>query len=253
MNGRTGSPQAWSDYIVYVDESGDHGLASMDPAYPLFVLAFCIFDKRTLSDSVVPAVLRFKFEQFGHDQVVLHEHEIRKAKGTFRFLVNAERRERFMISLNEVVAATSFTVVAVVIRKDALVGRYSEPQNPYVLAMEFGLERVCRFLGEHGQRGRLTHCVFERRGAKEDQELELEFRRVTDGASAAWSQASLDIIMADKKSISTGLQLADLVARPIGLHVLRPSQANRAYGLVEPKLRRGPGGQILGYGLKVFP
>jgi hypothetical protein len=29
-----------SDYIVYVDESGDHGLVSVDPEYPVFVLAF---------------------------------------------------------------------------------------------------------------------------------------------------------------------------------------------------------------------
>ena len=36
-----------SEYIVYVDESGDHGLVSIDPTYPLFVLAFCIFHKPT--------------------------------------------------------------------------------------------------------------------------------------------------------------------------------------------------------------
>ena len=59
--------------------------------------------------------------------------------------------------------------------------------------------------------------------------------------------------MADKKSISTGLQLADLVARPVGIHVLRPGQANRAYDIVAAKFRRSPGGQMLGWGLKVFP
>ncbi len=30
----------FSDYIVYVDESGDHGLQNLDPNYPVFVLAF---------------------------------------------------------------------------------------------------------------------------------------------------------------------------------------------------------------------
>jgi hypothetical protein len=59
--------------------------------------------------------------------------------------------------------------------------------------------------------------------------------------------------MADKKTITTGLQLADLVARPIGLHALRPQQENRAYDLLQPKLRRGPRGQLDGFGLKVFP
>ncbi|MDR2189439.1 MAG: DUF3800 domain-containing protein [Azonexus sp.] len=35
----------WSDTIIYVDESGDHSLESIDPEYPVFVLAFCIFRK----------------------------------------------------------------------------------------------------------------------------------------------------------------------------------------------------------------
>lgn len=35
----------FSDYIVYVDESGDHSLDSINSEYPLFVLSFCIFRK----------------------------------------------------------------------------------------------------------------------------------------------------------------------------------------------------------------
>ena len=30
-------------YIVYVDESGDHGLTKVDRQFPVFTLAFCIF------------------------------------------------------------------------------------------------------------------------------------------------------------------------------------------------------------------
>ena len=38
----------FSDYIVYVDESGDHSLESINPEYPLFVLSFCIFLKNAI-------------------------------------------------------------------------------------------------------------------------------------------------------------------------------------------------------------
>lgn len=244
---------AFGDYIVYVDESGDHGLARMDPDYPVFVLAFCIFEKRALASEVVPAVMRFKFTHFGHDQVVLHEHDIRKSKGPFRILLRAERRSAFLGDLNALMTAAPFTVVAVVILKEHLARQYTDPANPYVLAMEYGLERVCAFLRERGQAGRLTHFVFESRGAKEDAELELEFRRVTAPSSATCRQVPVDLLMANKQTITTGLQLADLVARPIGLRVLRPEQANRAYDLLEPKLRRSPDGRIDGWGLKVFP
>lgn len=243
----------FGDYIVYVDESGDHGLDRMDPHYPVFVLAFCIFEKAVFADAIVPAMLRFKFGHFGHDQVVLHEHEIRKAKNAFRFLTKAELREAFMRDLNALVAAAPFTIVAVVIRKERLAVQYSQPRNPYTLAMEYGLERVCAFLRERRQAGKVTPFVFEKRGEKEDAELELEFRRLTGPLRTVCGSVLAEILMADKKSVSTGLQLADLVARPIGLHVLRPEQGNRAFGVLEPKLRRSPGNQVLGWGLKVFP
>ncbi|MCE2953641.1 MAG: DUF3800 domain-containing protein [Gemmatimonas sp.] len=241
------------DYIVYVDESGDHGLQSTDPNYPLFVLAFCIFEKSALANTVVPAMLRFKFAHFGHDQVVLHEHEIRKAKNAFRFLTDASLRAAFMKDMSTLIDIAPFTIVAIVIQKERLVKKYHRPENPYAIGLEYGLERVCAFLHENGQDGKLTHFVFECRGPKEDKELELEFRRVTGGANATCSKIPIEIIMADKKTITTGLQLADLVARPIGLHVLRPEQVNRAYDLIQPKLRRGPRGQLDGFGLEVFP
>ena len=254
------APAPYGDYIVYVDESGDHGLASMDPTYPIFVLAFCIFERQTLAAELVPAVMRFKFAHFGHDQVVLHEHEIRKATNQFRFLTDAARRQPFMEGLNALVSVAPFTVVAVVIEKEPLARRHrdgdGESRNPYTLAMAYGLERVCAFLRERGRAGRLTRVVFESRGAKEDAELELEFRRVTSvarGPNAVCHQIPVDVLLADKKTISTGLQLADLVARPIGLRVLRPGQANRAYERIASKLRRGPGEEIAGWGLTVLP
>jgi len=42
----------FSDYIVYVDESGDHGLNSVDTTYPIFVLAFCIFKKHNYATHI---------------------------------------------------------------------------------------------------------------------------------------------------------------------------------------------------------
>ena len=45
-----------SDYIVYVDESGDHGLLSIDPQYPVFVLAFCVFHKEDYRLIASPAL-----------------------------------------------------------------------------------------------------------------------------------------------------------------------------------------------------
>ena len=59
--------------------------------------------------------------------------------------------------------------------------------------------------------------------------------------------------MIPKSANSVGLQMADLMARPVGIHHVRPHQPNRAYSIVETKLRRSPGGKIEGWGLKVIP
>ncbi len=46
----------FSDYVIYVDESGDHDLNSIHEDFPLFVLAFCIFKKSDYIREVVPAI-----------------------------------------------------------------------------------------------------------------------------------------------------------------------------------------------------
>ncbi len=55
--------------------------------------------------------------------------------------------------------------------------------NPYHLALVYGLERIYSFLRERQQTQKRTHIIFECRGKKEDKDLELEFRRVCDGAN----------------------------------------------------------------------
>ena len=132
----------FDDYIVFVDESGDHGLESVDSNYPVFILAFCLFPKTIYAESVAPAILKFKFKYFGHDQVILHEHDIRKAKGPFNILQNKNTRAPFMNDLNSRVEQSQFELVASAIRKDKLNRQYSTPENPYHIALGFGLERI---------------------------------------------------------------------------------------------------------------
>lgn len=243
----------FSDYIVYVDEAGDHSLATIDSSFPVFVLAFCIFDKRQYINETTPAVQQFKFNYFGHDMTILHEREIRKSIEPFNILQNRNIRQSFMNDLSQLMNDAPFTLVASCIDKQHFVNRRGNNENPYHVAMQFGLERVFYFLQQHQQVHKKTHIVFERRGKKEDNELELEFRRLLDQSQVNGMSASLDIIFADKKVNSSGLQLADMVARPVGRHIMDPQQPNRAYDIIETKFRRSPQGNIKGWGLKCYP
>lgn len=239
-----------SEFIIYVDESGDHSLESIDPDYPVFVLSFCIFHKDKYVNHLTPAIRNLKFATFGHDMVVLHESDIRRKKGTFAHL-SREPRETFMTRLTDIISESDFQLVAVVIDKRELSNRYTQPAHPYHLALEFGLERIYRLLKEAGQDDALTYLVCEARGKKED--AELEFRRIRDGTNYFHKRLPFDLIIADKKTNSEGLQLADLTARPIGLSVLRPKQDNHAALILEGKFYRDKTGNKSGMGLKIFP
>lgn len=250
-------PGRFSNYVVYVDESGDHGMQTVDPDYPVFVLSFCVFHKRHFCEKVVPALQKFKFNHFGHDHVVLHEHEIRKEKGNFKFKSRAEKHE-FLSQLTDIIAAGNFILISCVIDKGRLRAKEEQQSNPYHLALGFCLETLYEFLQEKRQDGALTHVVVECRGTKEDKDLELEFRRICDGANRERQRLPFEIVFADKKTNSAGLQLADLVARPVGLSVLRPDQDNRAFDVLKRKFFCSGGRERVGegyenWGLKIHP
>ncbi len=244
---------SFGNYIIYADESGDHSLTSINVEYPVFVLAFCIFRKADYSAVAVPQVQQLKFRFWGHDDIILHGHEIRKQHGDFRILLHPETRAAFITEMSAVMERIPFTLIAAVIDKSRHVKQYANPANPYELALTFCMERLHHWLKAEGEADKLTHVIVERRGRTEDQLLELEFRRIADGRNAAGKMPNLAIRFMDKKHNSTGLQIADLVAHPIGRCVMKPQQPNRAYDIIKAKFRRGPTGKTEGFGLKVFP
>lgn len=242
----------FSDYIVFVDESGDHNLERINAEWPLFVLSFCVFPVDAYVHQVIPAIRALKCKIFGHDLVVFHEREIRKKQNAFSHL-SEEVRNQFLYELTEIIQESDVTIVAVVIDKTRHRTKYRTPEHPYHLAMQFGLERIADYLSLQDQTTKRTPVIFESRGKEEDKELELEFLRVCAGGNRNYQPYLFDLHLAEKKCNSDGLQLADLTARPIGLSVLRPQQPNRAWNVIERKLYRGRKGFLYGNGLKIFP
>lgn len=246
-----------SEYIIFADESGDHGLASINPEYPVFVLSFCIFKKYDYIRQMAPLISELKFDFFGHDNVILHAHDIRKSKGSFRILLNPVIRSYFIERLNEAMETAPFTIIATVINKTPLKNSFKEQHNPYDIALLFCLERLSAFMKEKDQHTRLTHILVEGRGTQEDKDLELAFRRICDGQNDLGRQIGkldcFDMIFTDKKTNSIGLQIADLVAHPIGRNTIKPEQENRAFDIIKHKFWKNANGIVKGYGCKIFP
>jgi hypothetical protein len=238
-----GAVSEFSDYIVFVDESGSPTVSQVDSAYPIFVLVFCVINKSVYADKIQPAVERLKFEFFGHDMTILHARDIRKPIGDFRILQNETVRTRFNQRLADLIESADIHLIAQIIDKREWKKQIEGAFDPYHSALRLCLAKLWRFLLGRGQSGRITHIIAEARGKTEDRELLLEFHRfynemsIGTVESPAWGgEIFLDLQFASKKTNSAGLQLADLVAHPIGRNHLKPEQINRAFDILVAKL-----------------
>jgi len=240
----------FSDYIVYVDESGDHSLTSIDKDYPIFVLVFVIFKKNDYLQ-LVKEFKNFKFKHFGYDTVILHENEIRREKGPFKILKTKEKKELFLSELTEIIDKTKCTILSCIIDKNKLTTKYETPKNPYDISLKFLIERLYLFLREKNQIKKTTHIIVEARGRKEDEELKKEFQNIINN-NYFKTILPFELIIANKQINSDGMQLADLIARPIGRKYLKPDQNNKAFEIIKNKFRK-VNGTYKNYGIKIFP
>lgn len=243
----------FNKYLVFVDESGDHHLCPHNQEFPLFILVFCIIERTHYASFITPKFLELKLKYFQDPHVVFHEREIRKAIGQFTFLSNTALREAFFNDLNYFMQQAEYKIIVSVINKKLLQSCYNSPVNPYELSTIFCLERLQLFLQDMKEDRELT-IIFEARGKKEDDELELSFRRITDRGKRYYTSFGkrFDLKILQKTSNCFGLQLSDLIARPIGRHILKPEQPNRAYEIIKNKFHSVEG-KMEGYGLKIFP
>ena len=242
-----------SNFLVFADESGDHGLARINPDYPVFVLSCCIFRKDDYIERVCPGLQRFKMRWWPHDAVVLHSAQIKRQEPPFAFLQEIDKREKFMNDLTSTLEEMPFVLVAEAIHKERLKQRYAEPDNPYALALKFCMERVHAYLRERGESDVELHFLVEKRGKTEDIELVRVFQRICAGNSHWGRLPGFSIEFFDKKANLPGLQVADLVGTPIGRHVHRPEQPNRAFEMIRRKFRCSTSGVYRGWGFKIFP
>lgn len=226
---------AFSDYIIYADESGSPVLSADHEDYPVFVLVFLIVRKDYYATTLVPQVQLLKFDYVGHDQLILHERDIRRQSNQFAFLqVDPTVRASFIARVNDIMKGAEVDICCAIIDKTKLQGKYASPWSPYDLALTFCMEKAASVLWRKGERMTDVNVIFEARGANEDRQLELEFRRIAGGSprigdrTLTLAQYNWSAMFVDKRANSTGLQMADLAARPLDRSALATCvQTNR--------------------------
>ena len=239
---------------LFLDESGDHNLAVIDPQYPLFVLGGVIIDKEYAEGELTERLNRFKRDLFGCTDIVLHTADIARNRNGFERVKEQEFRERFTRELNALMAGLQYAVVACAIRKDAHLARYGVAAlDPYMLSLDVLVERFCFEIG-HGGSGVI---VAEKRDPTLDRELDIAWLNLKIQGTRYVKAKDIEsrvvgLNLRAKTENIAGLQLADLVVSPIGRHILgKPERED--FRVVREKFRRNARGEYQGFGLVVLP
>lgn len=239
--------------IMFMDESGDHSLDKIDNSYPMFVLAGCIFDLDYI-ETMEAMVNNLKVKHFGDSKIILRSYDIRKQKKSFSILVDKNKRQIFYNDLNDLIKSLKFTVIAAAINKNQLKNQYYDPSNPYDLCLQFILERAIMYLGLSGEKMMFR---IESRESHNDQKLAKEyeeFRSVDSGFFKVEEKRSklLDLSFNQKSQNVPGMQIADLIAYPIGKWVLDSNAENIPFEIIKNKIHQ-KNGSFKNCGLKIFP
>ncbi len=148
-----------------------------------------------------------------------------------------------------------YTALVCAVRKDEHFSRYgANALDPYALSLRVLVERFYFEIDRSDHQGVI---VAESRDQILDYNLKQEWESLkvkgTEYLAASQLTARItDLSLQHKRANLVGLQIADLIVTPAGRHVLE-KPAREDWEIIQGKLRRGKGGQVLGYGLVVLP
>ena len=233
--------------IAFIDESGDHNLSiqKLDNLYNVFVLCAVLFHEESAYFEFDKTLKKLKQEYFGSADLILHTREMNRPDYSTNVLYQKFKKNDFRSSfydaINNLIDQTDFSVIATVINKIQLVEKYGEfAQDPYLLSFDSVLNRI---LFDSKDKVKIYP---ESRCNSENNKLEIAFlhtkvtgTRFIKGAEI--SKRVIDFKLLQKSTNSSGLQLADLVATPIGRHILGkfPKPKNEvSYSTIKQKIRR---------------
>jgi hypothetical protein len=233
---------------MFVDESGDDNLATINPQFPVLGIGGVIFDEAAYLATENQKIKDFKIAEIGNDATVLHSYDIRKKQKDFAFLNDPARLASFLAAYQSLVGSLNFSFVSRIIDKQAHLTKYPNPYNPYEWVMELILESYSKILYRRREQGKI---IVEARGGTQDRALRhaynLVMQRGTNYVSANQLQNTImSLSFAPKTANINGLQIADISIYTVTATVLYQKFNRRDYLFLRPKFD-------LHHGLKTFP
>lgn len=216
-------------YRMYVDETGNADLeASADPVHRFLSLTGIMVKRKDMQALAIPEIRRIKAEilELDPDDVhPLHRKEIIEKAYPFHMLRKAEKEAEFNAAILKLLTDLNYTVVTVVIDKQAHLARYKNwARDPYHYCLQVLFERYCLFLYRRKAKG---DVMAEARGKGQDRRLRAAYEYLYDNPAPIWPKVVAQCLTSKKLKIYrkdqdvVGLQLADLIANPSALYARR--------------------------------
>lgn len=251
------------EFFIFLDECGIHDMTISDGDFPMFCLCAVIVDRERFP--VFDRLWKtWKSQWLGSWQARVHEPAVRRRSGMFHNDDSA-REQATIDALASQLADLDFTCIAAVIDKRRLKAQFPDgrvddflPSSTYLMCIDFIFERAVDFLYHVGGDAQGV-VIAEARGLREDAEVSAEFLRlhlegtqfIADGYFRNQLRPYIEFRKKDRND--SGLQIADLVARPIAEKVLSPNVTPERWQAIASKLYDGRKQRRSSYGLKVFP
>lgn len=261
-------------YRMYIDECGTDDIKSCQAIeHRHLALTGVIISLADVASAATPGLNDIKSRYFpaadpDETPIVLHRSDFLAAKGRFHCLANQQKMADFQDDLYAWLKALPHTVITVVIDKQAMLGRsHWSLKEPYHYCAEVLAEKFVQFL----DRKQSTGDVFaESRKEKKNTALSSHFRTACEKGTRFVSNperftkriSSFDIRFLEKKHNNTGLQIADIYAKPSfdrimfardKAHTRLPFAIRFGELLHELKYDRRWDGELRGYGMKYMP
>ena len=244
--------------LLFLDESGHHGLKKINQEFPIFLLACCIFEEDYYKNIFTAKVEELKIKHFSDPNIILHSRDIRKWQGQFKCLGDINKRTAFYSDLDRLMKTSKFTIISSAINKNKLIQQYGpRADNPYNMSLSFILERSVFYTDNIGCD--TIGIEAESRGKREDSQLFTQYQLIlSNGTNYITSKRFKNKIktfkFVNKSENNIGTQIADIIAYPIATKIIYPERVNLAFEVLEDKIyRQFPNSDYLGYGLKIFP
>lgn len=242
-------------YNLYIDECGDHNLATYDCNFPIFTLCGILVPVKNVNN-FKKAIDDLKREFWNTTDVILHSRDIRKCEKHFEILFDNDIKQRFYKRVNEVLSQQSvYIIVCCSVLKESCIAKHGIEADIYGIALKYVIQRSIFCVDDVNPEGGKIDVIVERRGKREDAELLKYYNNLRFTGMHYISPVRLAEHMGhfgfSKKSDNVfGLQVADLIAYPISRHVLNPEKFNASYQVIAPHIYQS-NGKLLG--LKIFP